>query len=89
MRFKNLHLQVEKFQEGKNLGTEILNSAQEVLYTRQVVNQLMQKCTRLAVEMERAVSQGASSITNQPKLLNPRYVSGNYHYFTNVLQCNR
>ncbi|KAL0271915.1 UNVERIFIED_CONTAM: hypothetical protein PYX00_005064 [Menopon gallinae] len=69
---------VEKFQEGKNLGTEILNSAQEVLYTRQVVNQLMQKCTRLAVEMERAVSQGASSITNQPKLLNPSLKLASY-----------
>lgn len=65
-------MQVEKFQEGKNLGTEILNSAQEVLYTRHVVNQLMQKCSKLAIEMEKAVSFGASSITTQPKLLNEK-----------------
>ena len=60
---------MEKFQEGKNLGTEVLNSAQEVLYTRHVVNQLMQKCSKIAVEMERAVSFGATNVTTQPKLL--------------------
>lgn len=65
---------MEKFQEGKNLGTEILNYAQEVLYTRQVVNQLMQKCSRLAIEMEKAVSAGTSNVTVQPKLLNEKCV---------------
>ncbi|KAK6625576.1 hypothetical protein RUM43_005875 [Polyplax serrata] len=69
---------VEKFQEGKNLGTEILNSAQEVLYTRQVVNQLMQKCSRLAVEMERSISMGTSNVTVQPKLLSPSLKLASY-----------
>ncbi|EEB13299.1 conserved hypothetical protein [Pediculus humanus corporis] len=69
---------VEKFQEGKNLGTEILNYAQEVLYTRQVVNQLMQKCSRLAIEMEKAVSAGTSNVTVQPKLLNENLKLASY-----------
>lgn len=56
------------------MGTEILNYAQQVLHTRHVVKQLMQKCSRLAVEMERAVAMGASRITTQPKLLAPGWV---------------
>jgi uroporphyrinogen-III decarboxylase len=63
---------VEKFQEGKFLGTELLNSAQDVLRARQVVQALMKKCTKLAAQMERAIAAGASSVKRQPSLISPR-----------------
>lgn len=65
---------MEKFQEGKFLGTELLNSAQDVLRARQVVQALMKKCTKLAAQMERAIAAGASSVKKQPSLLSPRSV---------------
>jgi SWI/SNF-related matrix-associated actin-dependent regulator 1 of chromatin subfamily A len=65
---------VEKFQEGKFLGTELLNSAQDVLRARHVVQALMKKCTKLAAQMERAIAAGASSVKKQPPLLSPRSV---------------
>ena len=65
-------LQVEKFQEGKFLGTELLNSAQDVLRARQVVQTLMKKCTKLAAQMERAIAAGSSSVKKQPSLLSSR-----------------
>lgn len=65
---------MEKFQEGKFLGTELLNSAQDVVRARQVVQALMKKCTKLAAQMERAIAAGASSVKKQPPLLSPRSV---------------
>ncbi|XP_012277912.1 SWI/SNF-related matrix-associated actin-dependent regulator of chromatin subfamily A containing DEAD/H box 1 homolog isoform X2 [Orussus abietinus] len=60
---------VKKFQTTKYLDTELLNSAQMLLATRQVVEILMKKCLRLATNMERAVAAGASTIKQQPKSL--------------------
>ncbi|PSN39967.1 SWI/SNF-related matrix-associated actin-dependent regulator of chromatin subfamily A containing DEAD/H box 1 [Blattella germanica] len=60
---------VRKFQKGKFLGTELLNSAQSVLRSRRVVQALMKKCARLATQMEKAVAAGATSIKEQPALL--------------------
>ncbi|XP_069702847.1 SWI/SNF-related matrix-associated actin-dependent regulator of chromatin subfamily A containing DEAD/H box 1 homolog [Periplaneta americana] len=69
---------VEKFQEGKFLGTELLNSAQDVLRARQVVQALMKKCSKLAAQMERAVAAGASSVMKQPSLLSPSLTLAGY-----------
>ncbi|XP_008557186.1 SWI/SNF-related matrix-associated actin-dependent regulator of chromatin subfamily A containing DEAD/H box 1 homolog [Microplitis demolitor] len=62
---------VDKFQHNKYLDTELLNSAQVLLATRNVVEVLMKKCLRLSVNMEKAVAAGSSMIKEQPKSLNP------------------
>ncbi|CAL7947261.1 unnamed protein product [Xylocopa violacea] len=62
---------VQKFQNNKYLDTELLNSAQELLATRQAVGALMKKCLRLSTNIEKAVAAGASTITSQPKALSP------------------
>jgi hypothetical protein len=93
----NLLLQVEKFQEGKFLGTELLNSAQDVLRARQVVQALMKKCAKLAAQMERAIAAGASSVKKQPSLLSPRSIHNltcivtvlNYCVYGSYLVANR
>ncbi|EFN83220.1 SWI/SNF-related matrix-associated actin-dependent regulator of chromatin subfamily A containing DEAD/H box 1 homolog isoform X2 [Harpegnathos saltator] len=58
---------VNKFQSTRYLDTELLNAAQVILSTRHVVETLMKKCLRLSTNMEKAVSAGASTITQQPK----------------------
>lgn len=57
---------VRKFQYNKYLDTELLNSAQELLATRQAVETLMKKCLRLSTNIEKVVAAGASAITSQP-----------------------
>lgn len=63
---------VEKLQSNKNLSTDLLNSAQQVLVTRNNIKQLMKKCTNIALQMERAVAAGAG-VKTQPNNLNPTY----------------
>nr|CAD7425837.1 unnamed protein product [Timema monikensis] len=60
---------VDKFQNGKFLNTEILNSAQEVLRARNVVCKLMNKCKRLSHQIKHAVAANETSVKNQPSLL--------------------
>nr|CAD7446457.1 unnamed protein product [Timema bartmani] len=60
---------VDKFQNGKFLNTEILNSAQEVLRARNVVCKLMNKCRRLSHQIKHAVAANETSVKNQPSLL--------------------
>ncbi|XP_049858991.1 SWI/SNF-related matrix-associated actin-dependent regulator of chromatin subfamily A containing DEAD/H box 1 homolog isoform X1 [Schistocerca gregaria] len=60
---------VEKFQSGKHLGTELLNSAQDILSTRREVKELMKRCVKLAKKLEKAVLEGATGIKEQPELL--------------------
>ena len=66
---------MQKFQEGKFLGTELLNAAQDVLRARQVIQALMKKCAKLASQMEKAVAAGATSIMKQPSILSPRFIN--------------
>ncbi|XP_071574035.1 SWI/SNF-related matrix-associated actin-dependent regulator of chromatin subfamily A containing DEAD/H box 1 homolog [Temnothorax nylanderi] len=69
---------VNKFQNIKYLDTELLNAAQVLLSTRHVVELLMKKCLRLSTNMEKAVAAGASTITQQPKLLSPNLTLAPY-----------
>ncbi|XP_078044960.1 SWI/SNF-related, matrix-associated actin-dependent regulator of chromatin, subfamily a, containing DEAD/H box 1 [Augochlora pura] len=62
---------VQKFQNNRYLDTELLNSAQELLATRNTVEALMKKCLRLSSNLEKAVAAGVSAITKQPKELSP------------------
>lgn len=59
------HFQVTKLQTNKNLSTDLLNSAQQVLITRNNIRSLMKRCTNLAQQMERAVAAGAG-VKEQP-----------------------
>ncbi|XP_076250237.1 SWI/SNF-related, matrix-associated actin-dependent regulator of chromatin, subfamily a, containing DEAD/H box 1 [Rhynchophorus ferrugineus] len=59
---------VTKLQSNKNLSTDLLNSAQQVLITRNNIRNLMKKCTNLAQQMERAVAAGAG-VKEQPRNL--------------------
>ncbi|KAK0178638.1 hypothetical protein PV327_007514 [Microctonus hyperodae] len=68
--FENWQDLVQKFQNFKHLDTELLNSAQELIATRNVVEALMKKCLRLSANMEKAVAAGSSMITQQPQSLN-------------------
>ncbi|XP_011503442.1 PREDICTED: SWI/SNF-related matrix-associated actin-dependent regulator of chromatin subfamily A containing DEAD/H box 1 homolog [Ceratosolen solmsi marchali] len=61
---------VEKFQSIKFLDTELLNAAQDLIQTRNVVGHLMKKCLHLSINMEKAISAGSSTIKEQPKGLN-------------------
>lgn len=49
-----------------------------LLSTRHVVELLMKKCLRLSTNMEKAVAAGASTITQQPKLLSPNLTLAPY-----------
>ncbi|KAL6265092.1 hypothetical protein P5V15_005182 [Pogonomyrmex californicus] len=69
---------VNKFQNTKYLDTELLNAAQVLLSTRHVVELLMKKCFRLSTNMEKAVAAGASTITEQPKMLSPNLTLAPY-----------
>ncbi|KAJ8680256.1 hypothetical protein QAD02_016043 [Eretmocerus hayati] len=62
---------VQKFQDMKFLGTELLNAAQDLVKTRHAIENLMKKCLRLSQNIERAVSAGSAAITEQPKSLSP------------------
>lgn len=68
---------VEKIKDNKHLSTDLLNAAQQVLVTRSNVQQLMNKCTNLAQQMERAVKAGAG-VKCQPKTLNASLKLTNY-----------
>ncbi|XP_044759233.1 SWI/SNF-related matrix-associated actin-dependent regulator of chromatin subfamily A containing DEAD/H box 1 homolog [Coccinella septempunctata] len=59
---------VEKLEKNKNLSTDLLNSAQQVLYVRNNIKNLMKKCTNIATSMERAVAAGAG-VKEQPRNL--------------------
>ncbi|KAH0954847.1 hypothetical protein HN011_009740 [Eciton burchellii] len=69
---------VHKFQNTRYLDTELLNAAQVLLCTRHVVENLMKKCFRLSVNMEKAVAAGASAITKQPKALSSNLLLAPY-----------
>lgn len=64
-------LQVEKFNDNKLLSTELLNSTQELLTTRNNIQRLMKKCVGLAQQLEAAVAAGAGRL-KQPSILDPR-----------------
>ncbi|KAF7405622.1 hypothetical protein HZH68_004991 [Vespula germanica] len=76
--FENWRDLVFKFQNNKYLDTELLNSTQELLATRQVVESLMKKCIRLSTNLEKAVAAGASTIKQQPRGLSPRLTLAPY-----------
>lgn len=65
------YYQVEKFNTNKGLSTELLNSTQELLTTRNNIQRLMKKCVGLAQQLEAAVAAGAARL-NQPSILHPR-----------------
>ncbi|XP_012224295.1 SWI/SNF-related matrix-associated actin-dependent regulator of chromatin subfamily A containing DEAD/H box 1 homolog isoform X1 [Linepithema humile] len=62
---------VNKFKNTKYLDTDLLNAADVLLSTRNVIENLMKKCLHLSANMEKAVAAGASAITQQPKALSP------------------
>ncbi|KAH9632929.1 hypothetical protein HF086_002751 [Spodoptera exigua] len=59
---------VEKFNSNKTLSTELLNSTQELLTTRNNIQRLMKKCVVLAQQLESAVAAGAGRL-KQPAIL--------------------
>ncbi|KAL3272354.1 hypothetical protein HHI36_013833 [Cryptolaemus montrouzieri] len=59
---------VQKLENNKNLSTDLLNAAQQVLYIRNNIKHLMKKCSNLASSMERAVAAGAG-VKVQPRNL--------------------
>ncbi|KAF5291453.1 hypothetical protein FQR65_LT01764 [Abscondita terminalis] len=61
---------VQKLQQNKNLSTDLLNAAQEVLLTRSNIQRLMKCCKNIAQQMERAVAAGAG-VKEQPSMLDP------------------
>lgn len=61
---------VEKFNNNKVLSTDLLNSTQLLLSTRNNIQQLMKKCVGLAQQLEAAVAAGAG-LLKQPSILNP------------------
>lgn len=64
---------MQKLQENKNLSTDLLNAAHQVIITRNNIRQLMKKCTSLAQQMERAVAAGGGVI-QQPRILSSELV---------------
>lgn len=76
--FANWRDLVDKFQHNRYLDTELLNSAQELIATRQAVETIMRKCLRLSTNIERAVAAGASTITKQPKGISPNLTLAPY-----------
>ncbi|CAH0563554.1 unnamed protein product [Brassicogethes aeneus] len=59
---------VEKLQSNKIVSTDLLNSAQRVLATRNNIRALMRKCSNIAQALERAVAAGAG-VKMQPRNL--------------------
>ncbi|XP_049873647.1 SWI/SNF-related matrix-associated actin-dependent regulator of chromatin subfamily A containing DEAD/H box 1 homolog [Pectinophora gossypiella] len=68
--FKGWLDMVEKFNSNKMLSTELLNSTQELLATRNNIQRLMKKCVGLAQQLEAAVAAGAGRL-QQPTILDP------------------
>ncbi|CAH0692031.1 unnamed protein product [Spodoptera exigua] len=66
--FKGWVDMVEKFNSNKTLSTELLNSTQELLTTRNNIQRLMKKCVVLAQQLESAVAAGAGRL-KQPAIL--------------------
>ncbi|CAB3227270.1 unnamed protein product [Arctia plantaginis] len=66
--FKGWLDMVEKFNSNKGLSTELLNSTQELLTTRNNIQRLMKKCVGLAQQLEAAVAAGAGRL-KQPAIL--------------------
>ncbi|CAG4982849.1 unnamed protein product [Colias eurytheme] len=66
--FKGWLDMVEKFNNNKMLSTELLNSTQELLCTRNNIQRLMKKCVGLAQQLESAVAAGAGRL-KQPGIL--------------------
>ena len=60
---------VSKIQADKQLSTDIINSAHELLLVRKNISTLMNKCTNLALLMEKAVA------ADQKIKFQPRYLS--------------
>ncbi|KAJ8923061.1 hypothetical protein NQ315_001610 [Exocentrus adspersus] len=59
---------VQKLQNNKNLSTDLLNYAQQVISTRNNIRHLMKKCKHLAHQLERAVAAGAGVKEQPPSL---------------------
>lgn len=57
-----------KLQSNKNLSTDLLNSAQQVLVTRNNIKQLMRKCANLSQSLERAI-KSELTVKKQPDIL--------------------
>ncbi|CAK1551300.1 unnamed protein product [Leptosia nina] len=66
--FKGWLDMVEKFNNNKMLSTDLLNSTQELLCTRNNIQKLMKKCVGLAQQLEAAVAAGAGRL-KQPAIL--------------------
>ncbi|CAH0398191.1 unnamed protein product [Chilo suppressalis] len=66
--FKGWLDMVEKFNNSKMLNTDLLNSTQELLTTRNNIQRLMKKCVGLAQQLEAAVAAGAGRL-KQPSIL--------------------
>ncbi|XP_046965770.1 SWI/SNF-related matrix-associated actin-dependent regulator of chromatin subfamily A containing DEAD/H box 1 homolog [Vanessa cardui] len=66
--FKGWLDMVEKFNNNKMLSTDLLNSTQELLCTRNNIQRLMKKCVGLAQQLESAVAAGAGRL-KQPTTL--------------------
>ncbi|CAH0585486.1 unnamed protein product [Chrysodeixis includens] len=66
--FKGWVDMVDKFNSNKTLSTELLNSTQELLTTRNNIQRLMKKCVGLAQQLEAAVAAGAGRL-KQPAIL--------------------
>lgn len=72
---------VTKFQSCKNLNTDLINGAKEIINSRKIVMQLMRKCEDLAERLEQRVARLLSEdvvisndeghLKEQPPMLNP------------------
>ncbi|KAI5635804.1 hypothetical protein NE865_11502 [Phthorimaea operculella] len=68
--FKGWLDMVEKFNSNKALSTDLLNSTQELLATRNNIQRLMKKCVGLAQQLESAVAAGVTKL-QQPSIMDP------------------
>ncbi|KAI4457082.1 snf2/rad54 helicase family [Holotrichia oblita] len=68
--FENWIDLVQKLQQNKNLSTDLLNSAQQVLITRNNIKQLMKKCSNLSQNLEQAIGSDLT-VKEQPHLISP------------------
>jgi len=70
---------VTKLQQSRQLNTEMLNSATELLRMKSAVTKLMNKCQKITAKMEGIVeqltscSQSMLELSEQPKSLNPSF----------------
>ena len=70
---------VTKLQTARNLNTEMLNSAVELLRMKSAITKLMNKCQKITAKMEGIVeqltncSQSSLDLQEQPKSLNPNF----------------